>query len=84
MLFLLLLVTVIRCIPKHKLPYCLGGTCERECFVCFTKYKQWCARNGINQPPLTQEALSNMTPMEAVKATCDKLNRPIDSLLPFR
>lgn len=82
MVVILLVVVVIKCIPKNKLPYCLGGTRGRETFVCIAKYAQWCKLNGI-PPILTKEQLSNMTKEEAVKETCNKLGIKEKDLKPF-
>ena len=36
MILIVIIVITIKCIPKEKLPYCLGG----EKFVCPKKYKE--------------------------------------------
>lgn len=67
MLIVLIVVTSIKCIPKNKLPYCLGGTKEAEKFTCPAKYIEWCNSNDLD-PILSQNELYDMSKKEA----CDK------------
>jgi hypothetical protein len=78
MIVILLIVVIIKCIPKHKLPYCLGGTRGQEKFVCFKEYAKWCNLNGIPQV-LNQRELSDRDKEWAIAETCKRLN--IDSKL---
>ena len=59
MTIILLIVVVIKCIPKYKLPYCLGGTREQESFVCIKEYAKWCNANGIPQVVRPDELAKN-------------------------
>ena len=47
MLIVFLIVCVVKCIPKSKLPYCLGGDLPGERFVCPLRYEDWCNDNGF-------------------------------------
>ena len=82
MTVILLVVVVIKCIPKNKLPYCLGGTREQEQFVCINDYKKWCNRNGIPQV-LKQSDLMDKTKTQAVQETCRILNIDAAQVKPF-
>ena len=82
MTIILLVVVVIKCIPPHKLPYCLGGTRECEKFVCFKEYAKWCKTNNIPQV-LSQKELSDKDKSWAVDETCKRLNIDKRSLKPF-
>jgi hypothetical protein len=82
MTVILLVVVVIKCIPKYKLPYCLGGTREQEQFVCIKEYRKWCDSNGIPHI-LNQSDLMNKNKSQAMEETCKRLNINRSLLKPF-
>lgn len=82
MTIILFVVIVIKCIPKYKLPYCLGGTREQESFVCIKDYAKWCAINNIPQV-LTSKELRDKNKAWAVDETSRRLNIDKQLLKPF-
>lgn len=72
MTIILLIVVVIKCIPKYKLPYCLGGTREQESLVCIKDYVKWCKANGIPQVVKPDE-LANKDKSWVLNETCNRL-----------
>ena len=84
MIVVLLIVTVIKSIPKYKLPYCLGGTKNTESFVCFAKYHDWCAAHNLIEI-YDQNRLANKTAKDKIdiaNATLRANNRPLNSIKP--
>lgn len=84
MTLVLLVVTVIKCIPKYKLPYCLGGTKNTENFVCFNKYHEWCRSNNLVEL-YDQNYLADKTDKDKINianATLHANNRPPNSIKP--
>jgi hypothetical protein len=59
-----LVVVVIKSIPKYKLPYCLGGTKDREHFICFDQYNAWCQKHHL-KPKFDQLTLANFNASDA-------------------
>jgi hypothetical protein len=82
MTIILLIVIVIKCIPKHKLPYCLGGTREQESFVCVKDYIKWCKTNGIPQVVKSDE-LAKKDKSWVLNETCNRLKIDKSLLTPF-
>lgn len=82
MTIILLIVVVIKCIPKYKLPYCLGGTREQESFVCVKEYNRWCNANGIPRV-INPDELVKMNKSLVLEETCKRLNINKSSLKPF-
>ena len=68
MILVLVVVMAIKCIPKNKLPYCLGGTKEAEKFTCPLKYIEWCNANGLDAV-IPQELVADMEKERACKDT---------------
>ncbi len=71
MLLVLVVVTAIKCIPKNKLPYCLGGTKEAEKFTCPLKYIEWCNANGL-EAVIPQDLVVNMEKEKVCKDTIEE------------
>lgn len=82
MTVILLIVVVIKCIPKHKLPYCLGGTREQESFICINEYIKWCKANGIPQV-IKPDEMKKKNKAWVVEETCNRLNIDKSLLTPF-
>lgn len=84
MTVVLLVVTVIKCIPKYNLPYCLGGTKNTEQFVCFAKYHDWCRSHNLVEI-YDQNRLANKTFKDKINIANETLranNLPPDSIKP--
>ena len=84
MIVVLLVVVVIKSIPKYKLPYCLGGTKDTEQFVCFAKYHDWCRSHNLLEV-YDQNRLANKTFRDKIDIANDTLranNRPPNSIKP--
>ena len=84
MTFVLLVVTIIKSIPKYKLPYCLGGTKNMERFICFAKYHKWCKTHNLVEI-YDQNYLANKTHKDKIDIANETLhanNRPPNSIKP--
>lgn len=69
MFVIFVIILAIKCIPKDKLPYCLGGS--RETFVCPARYKKWCAKYGMTPLSNDSAAIAKMDLDEALRKTCE-------------
>lgn len=83
MVFIVVLISVIKCIPKCKLPYCLGGTKEVEKFTCPLEYENWCRKYGLPST-IPSNTVADMKKSDIIKKTLKMNGIPLTKMHKYK